>query len=399
MVQSTTGDRGMSGDIQYWNELTAEYNIPESWHDGHEAVQEAQDMEINVDEELDRRINGDLRDLTTFTVDPDGAKDYDDALSIEDTGDGYKTYVHIADVSHYIKPGSELDQAAEQRGVTFYLGDNTRHMLPEELSTELCSLVPNEERLACTVEMDMTYDGIVEGYDTYKSVIESDERLSYTEADNYLEEWEWFRDDRDDAVGDALEVLNDLTATIKEDRWDSSLIINKKDSPSGRIIEEMMIKANECIGDYAERQNLPILYRIEDSPENGWQQDIKEDLAELGYSKTNGWLEQNTFEQLNEFMLDEVEDGDIDEARKAIVTKLPRARYAATSENHFALNTQPYTHFTSPIRRAADLKTHQMIFGDIKDKPDLRHRMSGKAARISERQKEADEAERAWDPF
>ncbi|MDY6778191.1 MAG: ribonuclease catalytic domain-containing protein, partial [Candidatus Nanohaloarchaea archaeon] len=366
----------MTDNIHYWQDLKAEFDIPEKYHDDHPAVQEAQDMEVDIDTALEERGEyGDLRDLTAFTIDPPDAQDFDDAVSIEETDQGYRTWVHIADVSHYVEPGSELDRAAEERGVTFYLQDNTRHMLPEELSTELCSLVPEEERLAATVEMEMDEHGNVKDYDIYKSVIESDARFSYDEADKFLEEAE--RQDQDPAeilskttytddadIAESLLHLDELTEQIKEDNWDSRLYLNSEDSASSRIIEEMMIKANECVGDYCQNNGIPAMFRTEADPEKGWKEEVREELEDLGYHKEAGWLAENKFEKLNDFMTHEVQDGDINEARKAIVTKLPRARYEIHGMNHFALNTRPYAHFTSPIRRDADLKTHQMIFSD-----------------------------------
>lgn len=392
------------GEITSWSRLTEEYDIPASYNNGalEDAVREAEAVEMDIATELQvRGRNGDLRDLTTFTIDPDDAKDYDDALSIREEGDGYRAWVHIADVSHYVKPegfyGDDpdrpvgaLDDAARERGVTFYLGENTRHMLPEELSTDICSLVPDEERLAHTVEMRLGEDGTVQDYDVYKSVIESDARLSYSGADAILDGEvgrEYGEDIRED-----LEMFDALTQRMRTDRWDTSLIINPRESPSSRLIEEMMITANVAVGQYLQEHGLPGIYRVEDDPVTDWTSEVEEDLADAGYTLPEGW-DGTPKASLNTFFAEDVEPDNVDEAKKAVVTKLPRARYAAHSRPHFALGLEDYVHFTSPIRRYADLMVHRIISGEFDGR---RQDLIYTADTVSRQESEAKDAERDW---
>lgn len=387
-------------DITSWSRLEREYAIPDTY--GHEdlgdAVREAERLELDVEAELADPERRDLRHLTAFTIDPDDAKDYDDALSIREEGDGYRAWVHIADVSHYVKPRGfydgmdpvegAIDEAARERGVTFYLGENTRHMLPEELSTDMCSLVPDEERLAHTVELELDRDGAIEGLDVYKSVIESDARLTYTEADEMITgaATHGYSD-----VLDELKVLDGLTEQMREDRWASSLIINPKESPSSRLIEEMMITANTAVGMYLDEHSLPGIYRVEDDPVTDWTTEVEDDLP-AGYDLPEGW-KGDPKAALNRFFAEDVEPGDVDEAKKAVVTKLPRARYAPHGQRHFALGLKDYVHFTSPIRRYADLMVHRIIAGEFDG---TRRDLALTADVVSAQEEEADGAERAW---
>lgn len=389
-------------DITSWTRLTEEYDIPKAYthRELADAVEEAEQLEMDIEGELAETDRKDLRGMTAFTIDPDDAKDYDDALSIVEEGDGYRAWVHIADVAHYVKPrdfyddpapyAGAIDEAARERGVTFYLGENTRHMLPEALSTDMCSLVPEEDRLAHTVEMELSADGTIEDFDIYKSVIESDARLTYTEADEILEGVDTHG--YGENVLDDLERLDGLTERMRADRWDSSLIINPKESPSSRLIEEMMITANTAVGMYLQEENLPGIYRVEDDPVTDWTSEVEDDLADMGYDLDDEW-DGAPKEALNRLFRDAVQPGDLDAAKKAVVTKLPRARYEPHGRRHFALGLKNYVHFTSPIRRYADLMVHRILAGEFDG---TRRDIGSIAHTVSEQEEEADGAQREW---
>ncbi len=346
-------------------QIESEYNVPDQYTDGHPAVQEAEGLEVDVEAEIDDR--DDLRDLATFTVDPDDAKDYDDAISIQEEGDSYRAWVHIADVSHYVEEGSEIEKAAKDRGVTFYLGKSTRHMLPEELASDTCSLVEGEDRLAHTVEMEISEgfngDYEIQDFDIYESVVTIDEGLSYSEADRILEN---DANGYDDDVLEALDLTDDLTQEIRDDRWDYSLIINNDESPSSRVVEEMMLKANQAVAQHLLDTGKPGVFRVEDYPDPEWEQEIEQDLAEEGYAKPAGWLSDvdNPKKTLNEFVENEVSDEDEQEVKKAIITKMKPAEYSTRNDTHFALDFEKYAQFTSPIRRVGDLINHRLVKDD-----------------------------------
>ncbi len=398
--------------ISDFNLLKSKYNVPEPYHAAprhaahrpnllqdayQEARQIAEDFEQNREAyiEQQRRERHDLRGLRTFTIDPEDAKDFDDAISVQLEDGGTRVYVSIADVAHYVEEDSAIDQAAQHRGVTFYLGEQTRHMLPEPLAADVCSLVPEEDRLAHTVELLFGPTGRIEEYDLYKSLIRSDERLSYPYADDII-------DGNSDAAWDVqgelpwdLRVLDDLTADLREDRWDKSLILNEKNSASSRIIEELMLKANQTIAHHLQENGLPGLYRVEPRPHGEWTRRVEENLHANGVEREPGWLagrsDTHAKEVLNELF--ENLNGAADEARIATVTELPRAEYAADRRPHFGLGFTHYAHFTSPIRRYPDLLLHRILDDSFsKDKTYL----NTVASSVSQQEKNADRANAAW---
>lgn len=396
---------GRPEEITNWHKLVEQYpEIPEAYHPQDDAYKEAEAIERDISSELGSRK--DLRDLPTVTIDPDYAHDHDDAVSIIEDGKGYKAFVHIADVAHYVDNGSEIDESAKERGVTFYLGDNTRHMLPRKLAQDICSLSPDEDSLAHTVEMDLTEDGDVTDFDIYRSVINSDAHLTYTHADRILENsdeiLEWYRgsDELDEDaemfydVTSSLENLDNVTGNMRDDRWDRSLILNNRQSHSSRIVEEAMIEANGVVGDYLRDQGLGI-FRVETTPEKGWTEEVAEELADMGYAPPNE-LQSNPMRALNNFFESTVEKEDEKEARKAVVTKLPRAGYEGRSDfkaGHFGLGIMDYAHFTSPIRRAVDLANHRLVADAIEaDSGEI----DELAEHVTSQQEAADYAAMAW---
>jgi Exoribonuclease R len=219
-----------------------------------EARERTTDVEAEIQAELDDRR--DLRDMTTWTTDPVDAQDFDDALSVEEREDSYVLWVHIADVSHYVHPDTEMWSEARDRGNTVYLPGHTVHMLPPTLAETVCSLVPHEDRLAHTVEMhldkeDLGYDEI----DIYKSVIRSDARLTYTQCEEILDDpaaaAEFLEDPElleEVGLGGKNRLIWELAEEMHEQRKaDGSLVLNPRRDRAHTIIEECMLKANKAV--------------------------------------------------------------------------------------------------------------------------------------------------------
>jgi len=274
-------------------------------------------------------------------------------------------------------------------------------MLPRRLAQDICSLSPGADRLAHTVEMNVTEDGEVEDFGIYRSVIESDAHLTYTHSDSILENSDsisqWYRENNiqhEDAqdfrgLAESLDSLDTVTENMREDRWDESLILNDRQSPSSRIIEEMMITANETVGEYLSDEGIGG-YRVEEAPERGWTEEVATELSQLGYQPP-AELHDNPARSLNNFFAEVVDEEDEKQARKAVVTKLPRARYEArgiTPAGHFGLGTQDYAHFTSPIRRAVDLVNHRIVADTFEGG---REEVSDIAEHVSDQQEAADD--------
>ncbi|MEF8758013.1 MAG: RNB domain-containing ribonuclease, partial [Halobacteriales archaeon] len=234
------------------DELLEKFEIPDAFPP--EVLEEAEavseDIQAQVEAELDERR--DLRDLTTWTTDPVDAQDFDDAISVQERADEYVLWVHIADVTHYVTPETSMWDAAVERANTVYLPGYTIHMLPPVLAETACSLIPDEDRLAHTVEMHLDKDDLsYETIDIYKSVIRSDARLTYTECEHVL--------DDPDAVEDILGptdldlheksvLVHELADRMHEQRKeDGSLVLNPRRDRAHTIIEESMLKANKAV--------------------------------------------------------------------------------------------------------------------------------------------------------
>lgn len=396
-VQSINGD-GNSNEITDFNELQRICNgmIPEPYDEesnngiisytydfSDKAVEEAHQHYINMEDEIESELENnderrDLRDLSTMTIDPDYAHDHDDAISVFSEDDGYRAFVHIADVTHYVEEGSEIDKRAQDRAVTFYLGDNTRHMLPPTLAQDVCSLKPGADRLSQTAEMKFNSEGELQDFDIYKSVIESDAHLTHThaeallESENSLKDWYSETALEDDAENFKSLARNlwdsrNLAESLRDKRWDDSLILNKDQSMPEKIIEEMMIKANESAGKYiADELDQTGIYRVLEAPEPGWTDKAEANLEEVGYDLD---LSNQALRRINDlFASDRIDEDDGEDAKRAVLTAGNKAEYLASKGDpigHFGLGNQLYAHWTSPIRRSTDMHNHRITGGDF----------------------------------
>lgn len=347
-------------------ELLSQYNVPKAYSEDEPAVEEAAELSVDVEDEIDDRV--DLRDQYAITIDPDNAKDYDDAIAIDETDDGYTAWVHIADVTHYVDEGTAIDDAAKNRGVTFYLDEYTRHMLPGELASDICSLVEEEDRLAHTVEMDLEQEAggeyEITDFDIYESVVNIDDGLSYSRADAIIDQQVH---DAPKGTETLIEDADQLTEDLLDDRWDQSLVLNPNNRQSERIIEELMLKANQAVARHFLDEGKPGVYRVMEQSGQGAYEDIEDDLRDEGYDdKPHGWLTEadNPKKTINDFIAHEVDDEVLEDVRTAVVTKLQPAHYATRNDDHYALGFDEYAQFTSPIRRVGDLVNHRQVKAD-----------------------------------
>ncbi len=313
----------------------------------------------------------DYRDLFTVTIDGADAKDFDDAISIERKGNGFTLYVHIADVSSYVRKNSELDREALKRGTSYYLGNNVIPMLPEVLSNDLCSLREGVDRLTMSVEMDIDRNGSVKNSRYSRGLIKVDRRLTYTGADGILSSG------GDGRVADMLRLLYDCAMLLHDRRVSQgSLELNLTDQSlvyennvvtdikyverlkSHLMVEESMLCANVAVSRFIRESGVPSLYRNHEPVSPDSLVSLKEFLRQLGIPfKIAGNIAAN-FQKV----LARVAGSDIEHVVNMVILKsMMQAFYGAYPEGHFGLGFKDYTHFTSPIRRYPDLVVHRCL--------------------------------------
>jgi ribonuclease R len=316
----------------------------------------------------------DCRAHQVITIDPDDAKDFDDAICLEKiSADQWRLWVHIADVSHYVKPGTALDAEAQKRGNSTYLVDRVIPMLPEALSNELCSLKPNVDRLTKCVEFLVSNDGRVLNTKFYSAVIHSQRRFAYGDVLKILQ-----RAPTDDPIEQMLHHANELAQKIRRHRFKNGsldldfpetkirldehgkiLRIEKNENDvSHQLIEEYMLLANEAVATRLMSLRTPAIYRIHEEPDARRLQEYRDEV--LAHHVACGNLSQTSEVQK---LLQKLGTLPIGQALKiGFLKSLMRARYAVEPLGHYGLAKKKYTHFTSPIRRYADLVVHRALF-------------------------------------
>lgn len=357
----------------------------------------------------------DFRPITTFTIDPVDAKDFDDAISFRELVDGLlEIGVHIADVSHYVRHGTAIDKEAIHRGVSIYLVDRTIPMLPEVLSNDICSLNPHEDKLTYSAVLTMTPKGELKDVWLGRTVINSNRRFTYEDAQKVL----------DDKKGDfyhELNVLNTIAKIFREKRMKGGAIDFEKDEvkfkldetghPVGiikkvrldvhKLVEEYMILANREVAAYLSREIKRInkgasIYRIHDLPKKEATAELIALLRMLGYEvKTkDGAISSQEMNRLFEAIKNKPEESLI---KILAMRSMAKAIYSTKNIGHYGLALEDYTHFTSPIRRYADLLVHRILEKHLKgrnltqDEVDWHHSI---AMELSEREMDATSAER-----
>lgn len=366
-------------------------------------------------EELARRR--DLRELRMVTIDGEDAKDLDDAVSIERTAQGYRLGVHIADVSHYVKEDSRLDKEAFTRGTSVYLVDKVLPMLPKELSNEICSLNPQVDRLAVTCMMDIDAQGRVRHYDLFKSVININERMTYTHVNNILAENDPELVKRYQDLAADFRLMKELSDILRQERVgrgaldfdfpETKVIVDKTGFPidiqargrgvSEMIIEDFMIKANEVVAEHLHWQEAPALYRVHEKPNEEALGKLNLVLGVFGHKIRESKVSPKAFQKI----LNRI-DGQPEEQLIAMILlrSMKHARYMPQALGHFGLASKYYCHFTSPIRRYPDLVVHRVLSSLLDGSLSTRRRMSlekkmaGYGEHSTLREMKAEEAER-----
>jgi ribonuclease R len=368
--------------------LTRERGLPRGFERHVErAARRARDRRLEVREDLDSRR--DLTALATFTIDPFSARDFDDAISAEALGDGAtRVWVHIADVSAYVPEGSPVDAEALRRATSVYVPGAVTPMLPEALSNDACSLVPARERLAVTAELELR-DAEVTSVAFYRSVIRSDERLDYERVDRVfageeraLEPWaEPLAAARGAAAAlqrarersGALVVDSQEPEFVFDERGDIVKIEARTQTESHRLIEHLMIAANEAVAALLQRQRVPSLYRVHERPEAERIERLVAQLASLDVP-TPPLPKRMSSTQAAELL------GEISQrverhvkrsghGRRAlnslVLRSLKQAYYSPRNLGHAGLHATAYCHFTSPIRRYPDLVCHRALLSAV----------------------------------
>ena len=366
-------------------------------------------------EELKKRK--DYRDILTFTIDPVDAKDFDDAISIRNLDNGnYEIGVHIADVSHFVKPDSILDKSAYERATSVYLPDRVNPMLPERISNELCSLRPNEDKYTFSVIFQITNRGEIKSKWIGRTIIHSNHRFTYDDVQQIIE-------NKDGLHYKAILLLNTLAKHFRKERFDNGAInfssqevrftlddkgkpigiVIKESKDSHKLVEEFMLLANRTIAAYVSRiksnnEPVPFPYRIHATPDDeklkpfaafakkfGYTFDIHDEAAVAKsfnnlLKDVNGKPEQHVLEQLG-------------------IRTMAKAVYTSKNIGHYGLGFEHYCHFTSPIRRYPDVMVHRILQECLDKDLKIDKKMEEKCKHCSDKERKAMEAERAGNKY
>lgn len=364
----------------------------------------------------------DFRKTLTFTIDPADAKDFDDAISFKVLNDReYEVGIHIADVSHYVRTGSALDAEAKERGTSVYLVDRTIPMLPEILSNDLCSLVPNKDRLTMSAVFVLTQDAKVKDAWFGRTIIHSQKRFTYEEAEESIKK-------SSKPLHKELSTLNNLAKKLTKERFargamsleqeevkfvltDTGVpirVIKKERGDSNKLIEEFMLLANKKVAELLSPKKTKgtndetiSIYRVHDLPNKEKMADLASFLQSLGYKMPmqNGIIPAGEINKLLENLSKKnTSETILDTVQRAVVRSMAKAIYSTKNIGHYGLAFEYYTHFTSPIRRYPDILVHRLLADHLIGKKIGKEKLGEyeKMAFISsEQEKRASDAERA----
>lgn len=357
--------------------ILAEYGLPYKYPVHVEKAAENIDAGITPEEVAKRE---DFRKVTTFTIDPRDAKDFDDALSIRQLANGnWEVGVHIADVTHYVRPNSVIDKEAKERATSVYLVDRTIPMLPERLSNGICSLRPNEEKLTFSAIFEMDAKGNVVNSRIGRTVIESDRRFTYEEAQEIIEtgKGDYARE---------LKVLNDLAKQLRQKRYDAGAlefdraevrfeidengkpisVYFKESKDANKLIEEFMLLANltvaESVGKVAKgKKAKSFVYRVHDKPDNEKLSNLSLIASRFGYKVPTEGTVKSINKGVNRLLSDVKGKGEENMLSILAIRSMAKAIYTTDNIGHYGLAMPYYTHFTSPIRRYPDMMVHRLL--------------------------------------
>lgn len=358
--------------------IVAEFGFPVEFP--HEVLKEAEKIKTTITK-TDVKGRADYRDILTFTIDPVDAKDFDDAISIQKMENGhYEIGVHIADVSHYVRPGTKLDEDAFNRATSVYLVDRTIPMLPEKLSNGVCSLRPNEDKLTFSAIFEMNIKGQIINHWLGKTVIHSQRRFTYEEAQERIETGEG-------DLAEELIVLNDIALKLREERFRHGAInfeteevrfkLDEKGKPLGvykkvrkdahKLVEEYMLLANRKVAEFAykyktakQKEKNVFVYRVHDTPDEKKLQDFSIFARRFGYHLKMDSQKAITksFNELVAATEGKPESGIL---QGMAIRTMAKAIYTTQKTGHYGLAFDFYSHFTSPIRRYPDLMAHRLL--------------------------------------
>ncbi|MGV0832770.1 ribonuclease R [Empedobacter brevis] len=391
--------------------ILLEYDLPEKFPD--EVEEEANHLDTSIDEnEVARRR--DMRNVTTFTIDPKDAKDFDDALSIRKRENGnWEIGVHIADVTHYVRPGSLIEQEAYKRATSVYLVDRVVPMLPEILSNVACSLRPNEDKY--------TFSGVFEMDDNAKivktwfgrTVTHSDRRFTYEEAQEIIE-------GKDGDFKDEILTLDRLAKTMRQKRMKYGAVnfdkvevkfdLDQKHNPQGiffkiskdsnKLIEEFMLLCNRKVSEFisldkhGKENSNTYIYRVHDDPNPDKLLDLKNFIRQFGYELEIG-DRKTTIQSMNKLLADVKGKPEENMVETLAMRTMAKAKYTTENIGHYGLAFDYYTHFTSPIRRYPDMMAHRLLQDYLNGKKSpIAAVYEDKTKHCSSREKIAAEAER-----
>jgi len=410
--------------------ILAEYALPYRFESEVANAADRISEEITAEDLAGRR---DFRDVLTFTIDPADAKDFDDAISFRRLGNGnYEIGVHIADVTHYVKPGDVVDKEAEARGTSVYLVDRTVPMLPEKLCNKLCSLRPHEEKLTFSAVFEMTPLGRVVEKWFGKTVIYSDFRFAYEEAQAIIEAGpEAVHEGVVEEIKDAVLVLNGLAAKLRKKRFASGAIsferpemkveVDEKGRPinvyqkvtkeANWLIEEFMLLANRTVAEFvatgckgvgdasakgARKQTKTFVYRVHDEPNQEKVENLRNFIGNFGYKMGPTNNGKDISKELNSLFAAAKDTPEYNAIELLSLRTMAKARYDTENLGHYGLAFKYYTHFTSPIRRYPDMLVHRLLDQYLSGGESARKETYDRLCKhASEREIVAAEAERA----
>jgi ribonuclease R len=364
------------------------HGIPNFWPD--EVKKEAAELSTEVSGP-DKKHRVDLRDLPLITIDGEDARDFDDAVYCEKRRGGWRLFVAIADVSHYVAVESALDKEAVTRGNSVYFPDFVVPMLPEALSNGLCSLNPDVDRLCMVCEMNISPAGRITAYEFYEAVMHSHARLTYTKVDKLLRGVDAESDqlrtqyssvmpgiERLQKLFECLREARDARGAIDFETVETRIMFNEerkierivpiKRNDAHKLIEECMLCANVCAANFLEKHQLTGLYRVHEGPSEQKLANLRQFLAELGFGLGGGDKPSSADYQQVMQMIQGRSDAHL--IQTVMLRSMRQAMYQVENHGHFGLGYEAYTHFTSPIRRYPDLLVHRAIRSVIRsDKP------------------------------